>query len=366
MIKEAEYIILNKEYFELSAEELLTVNEYVQNEAEFEEMKWFLASTQQAMVTDKVEATPELRKSVMDHLNQSEDKRKFWLNGVVVFLFPEDKRIHRKPAFQLAMVALLVIGFFFMVDKPFEESNMALNTVEEEELAEEEMETTETDSITPAFTDLEEDVDEDMVEIDETITRDNNLQLRSTTVLLEQDDEEVDMLADELPQDGYYEGPLEEAEDEPDVDAGGGSTVGNSNNSTNSDFYKKDANQTTVDLDANRDLSSGDIKPGNDKSVRKEEKDKRKNSLERKKLLKTNEAPVVATENVENLELSNNVSGGVTVNEVTTSDDQDNSAKVTTIKDTKGYSDKEREDILPKQLHVNETKELKQLFTTYK
>jgi hypothetical protein len=365
MIKEAEYIILNKEYFELSAEELLTVNEYVQNEAEFEEMKWFLASTQQTLVTDKIEASPELKKSVMDHLNQSEDKRKFWLNGVVVFLFPEDKRVHRKPAFQLAMVALLVIGFFFVMDKPFEESNMALNTIDEEEVAEDGTNEIMVDSISHDEAEVELEEEELM---DETVTRDNNLELRNASVMIEQEDDEIDMVADELPQDGYYLGPLEEAEDEPNVNAGG-SVVGNNNTNTlntTTDSYKKDANQTVVDLDASTSVSSGDVKPGNDKSVRKEEKDKRKNSIERKKLLKSNEAPVVATESVEDLEISNKVSGGVELNEVTTSDDQDNSLKVGTVKDTKGFSDKEREDILPKQMHVNETKELKQLFSTYK
>jgi protein subunit release factor A len=96
MIKEAENIILNKEYFELSEEELATVSELVQNAEEYEEMKWFLASTQQALVSDKIQATPELKQKVMDHLNQPKDDRKFWLNGVVVFLFPEDKKFLSK------------------------------------------------------------------------------------------------------------------------------------------------------------------------------------------------------------------------------------------------------------------------------
>ena len=169
MITEVENIILNKEYFELTAEELSTVSDLVQNAEEYDEMKWFLASTQQALVSEKIEATPELKKNVMEYLNQDEKKRRFWLNGVGIFLFPEDKRFYQKPAFQMSLAALLLIGFLLVYDRPVDEGTMALNdtTIEETELKE-----------------LEETVD----------TRDEGIELDGTA---EQPNSDMNLLVDE-------------------------------------------------------------------------------------------------------------------------------------------------------------------------
>ena len=132
MIKEAENIILNKEYFELSADELATVSELVQNAEEFDEMKWFLASTQGMVAQEKITATPELKQKVMDHLNQSESKRKFWLNGVIPFMLPEHKKFYQKPAFQMGMAALVVAGIFLFMPDNMKQYSVAMNERVEE------------------------------------------------------------------------------------------------------------------------------------------------------------------------------------------------------------------------------------------
>ena len=100
MIKEAENIILNKQYYELSVDELATVSELVANAEEFEDMKWFLASTQQALVSDKIEASPDLKKKVMTHLNQPKSKRRFWLNGVIPFYYLRIKNSFKSRPFK--------------------------------------------------------------------------------------------------------------------------------------------------------------------------------------------------------------------------------------------------------------------------
>lgn len=131
MITDVENIILNKEYYELSKEELSAVNDLVSNAEEYEEMKWFLASTQTTLAHQKIEATPELKERVMEHLSQEKGKRMFWLNGVGIFLWPTDKEVFRRPAFQMSLAAILLIGFLMVYNKDITpEGNMALNEQE--------------------------------------------------------------------------------------------------------------------------------------------------------------------------------------------------------------------------------------------
>lgn len=127
MTTEMENIILNKEYFELTPEELESVSDLVQNAEEYDEMKWFLASTQEALAGDKIQATPQLKKKVMDHLHKDQASRKFWLNGVSVFLWPTDKEVYRRPAFQMSLAALLLIGFLMVYNTNLEVDNVAVN-----------------------------------------------------------------------------------------------------------------------------------------------------------------------------------------------------------------------------------------------
>lgn len=132
MIKEAEDIIMNKSYFELTAEELAEVSIYAKNEEEFEEMKWFLISTQEAMAGDKIDASDGLKKRVMGYMD-SPGRNKIWLNSVVLFLFPRDTQFYKKPAFHVALAACMVIGFLFIYDQTkIENESLALNDLTEE------------------------------------------------------------------------------------------------------------------------------------------------------------------------------------------------------------------------------------------
>ncbi len=126
MIKEVENIILEKQYLELTKEELDRVSELVSNQEEFEEMKAFLGGTTALFEESKIKASPDLKKGVLAHLTESRKKKGFWLNSVGVFMFPEGKRIYQKPAFQLGIAALLVVGFLFVFDNSLDEPTLAL------------------------------------------------------------------------------------------------------------------------------------------------------------------------------------------------------------------------------------------------
>lgn len=128
MITEVENIILNKEYFELTPEELERVSELVQGAEEYDEMKWFLGSAADVLQTDRIEASPQLKEKVMTHLHQQQGNRRFWLNGITIFMWPTDKEFYRRPAFQMSLAAILLIGFLMVYNRNIEpEGTMAVN-----------------------------------------------------------------------------------------------------------------------------------------------------------------------------------------------------------------------------------------------
>jgi hypothetical protein len=138
---EVEHIIKTKRYFELTAVELAEVSNYASTEAEFDDMKSFLLSTQQTVKNQKITSTPELDDKVLNYLNQSYTQVTPWYNSVLLFLFPRDKQFFKYPAFQLVIASLLVFGVFNVVNfSSFNESKMAFENVEKFKVVEEEIE----------------------------------------------------------------------------------------------------------------------------------------------------------------------------------------------------------------------------------
>jgi hypothetical protein len=372
MIKEAENIILNKEYFELSEEELATVSELVQNAEEYEEMKWFLASTQQALVSDKIQATPELKQKVMDHLNQPKDDRKFWLNGVVVFLFPEDKKFYQKPAFQMSLAALLIIGFLMVYDKPLEDTSMAINDTKEEfdpALVEESEEIISTggedEAGEAAFSTIAQDsvmTERDKLEKEETALEQPVIvyDMVESEPMMEVDE----VVADELPQDGYYEGPVEEIEEMDDM------TVLDEKNKDAIYAPAGSSGVTSNQTKGNNNVAtttSGDVMGGaTDKSSIQTEKLDRRNNSGKKKLNSNNRERFSAKKSNE----SRNAITDSPVQDLDAEEGSSNKPEVNlslTDQEKKGEM-KEQQDVKIRsyELHVNETKELKSLFGTFK
>lgn len=129
-MKEAEEIIMAKNFCDLSREELDIVNELVQNEVEFDEMKWLLGEVKQVYSQEKIEASHHLKKGVLTHLNASENKKGFWTNRMGVFLLPRDKKGYQKPGLQILLAAVFIIGLLFVVQHDFKKEQLAINARE--------------------------------------------------------------------------------------------------------------------------------------------------------------------------------------------------------------------------------------------
>jgi hypothetical protein len=126
MTKEVEDIIRNKAYYELSNGERESVAEYAQNEEEYNNMQWFLTGTTAAFGAAKVEASPGLKKGVMEHLTEAKKKKGFWLNSVGVFMLPTNKKFYQKPAFQLGIAAAAVVGLLFALNPSVDDPGLAV------------------------------------------------------------------------------------------------------------------------------------------------------------------------------------------------------------------------------------------------
>lgn len=376
MITDVENIILNKDYFELTAEELNAVSDLVQNAEEFEEMKWFLASTQEMVMGESIEATPELKQRVMDHLNKDEKNRKFWLNSVGVFLFPSDKEFYRKPGFQMSLAAILLIGFLMIYDKPMDESGLALNetTIQQNDNAGDQI---------IADGEAEKEVSE-LVEIDDvisidkiTVTRDlANQQPAIKNIESEEDGLSLDMEID-APQDGFYAGTISDADDvtlEDDKDM-----LSKSNANNNEPAPVVSLSSQTVDKDKEKDarneFKKGDVRGSKDGNRTAKMKEENQITEPDQSVTTTNTGAATITPEggvgVNSNGLSNNVNnpsnmGGTQEQKYISTEKpgDDNNAYKPAQESLDEISDKQQ--VLPYQLHVNDTKELKSLFKIFK
>ena len=352
MIKEVENIILNKEYYELTAEELASVSELVENAEEYEEMKWFLSTTQQALVSDKIVASSKLKKDVLAHLNQPKNERKFWLNSVIPFLFPEDKKFYQKPAFQMSMVAFLLIGFIMFYPSGMNTHQVALNE-----------DVFENDNTSGLINEDEEveNIEEKSVEISESP--------EEIPVLIEPsfEEENVEVLEidniDEISHDGFYSGDLS-VEDLKKIE-------NTKINSTTSGTHHLNNESTHMDMNYNATTpiilteNNASLVDDDDKLLDKIEDQKRikikgnkkKRLLDANKdrLSKKDEAPIVDEEEDEIVvdQQLNSLGGINEKNNLKEEGKRSNEAR-------------DYEEIRSYKLHLNETKELKKLFTVYK
>lgn len=128
MTKEVEDIIKRKTYAELTSVEREAVAELVEDEDDYNQMKWFLVGTTAAFNESKIQASSQLKKGVMDHLTESKKEKGFWLNSVGVFLMPSNKKVYQKPAFQMGIAAAVIVGFLFFFNNGMDEEKLALNT----------------------------------------------------------------------------------------------------------------------------------------------------------------------------------------------------------------------------------------------
>jgi hypothetical protein len=367
MIQTAENIILSKEFHELTAEELATVSELVQNAEDFEEMKWFLASTQQAVIANQIEPSPALKKSVLEHLNQPAKKRKFWLNGVIPFLLPEDKKFFQKPAFQLSMVAVLVVGFILFYPPNIESDRLALNGVDKE--FEGKMKPEGSGEVTTSVT--EEPMQDALLKqkSENEKSEQQRNQLAEFDILSEEVIEFEE--SEDLPHDGYYSGPIndkdlkriEDATNKDEISVNTVTTFGNTNGTpnnplgANSNVNPPVVSSSDVNELKNVDNNLSTNNPGNNINIERKENAKDKKSNTRDDRLKQNNEAIVVYESQEKSDVDDEINGGGAF-DYKPAKEEKISSDLNTGKDYK--------DIKPYSLHVDQTKELKKFYTTFK
>ncbi len=122
--EDIEYYLINKEYHELTADELGFISSEVKSEKEFNQLKKLMDSL---LIQNEAEIQPDpaIKSVLMNEFRQKSKFNKIWYNSLVIQLFPKDKKIHRMPGVQLAGIAaslLLIINIVF-IDPPFKNNN---------------------------------------------------------------------------------------------------------------------------------------------------------------------------------------------------------------------------------------------------
>src|SRR5690554_6514072 len=103
-------IILNKSYFELTSSEQKSIQEWASNEEEFDALKAVLMATQSMADQSKVKPSSSVKQRLDDRFAAKHAGQHVTLwSKFLHFFFPKNIQFFKKPAFQLAMVALIVI-----------------------------------------------------------------------------------------------------------------------------------------------------------------------------------------------------------------------------------------------------------------
>jgi hypothetical protein len=103
-------IIREKKFFELSQSEKQSIHEWASNEEDFDALKSVLMVTQTMAAQNESQLSPHVKRRLDDRFTAKYGHQNdtAW-NKFLIFFFPKDKQFFKKPAFQLAMVALVVV-----------------------------------------------------------------------------------------------------------------------------------------------------------------------------------------------------------------------------------------------------------------
>lgn len=111
MEKDVFDIIAEKEYDELSKQELELVQEVCASEDEYLHMRSVLLEVN--AMTEQVEAPSQKTKDRLDELFMAQSFPKtapVWYNGFLTVIYPKEKKFYKRPLIQVAAVALLLIS----------------------------------------------------------------------------------------------------------------------------------------------------------------------------------------------------------------------------------------------------------------
>lgn len=115
-------IIMSKEYFELNDSERSELNEFVQNEDEFIQMKGVLMQVHQVEFESPT-PRPEVKQSLDDLFHQQHpNTAPVWWSSTLAVIVPRDKTWHQQPLVRVAALALI-----FLIAVPFFKNNITDN-----------------------------------------------------------------------------------------------------------------------------------------------------------------------------------------------------------------------------------------------
>lgn len=129
--EDIEYYLINREYHELSADELGFISSEVKSEKEFNQLKKLMTSLIEDKKTEEIiEPDPSIKIALMKEFNNKSKINKIWYNTLLIQLFPKEKRFYQMPGIQIAGVAaslLLVLNVFLTNDPTSKENQVAKN-----------------------------------------------------------------------------------------------------------------------------------------------------------------------------------------------------------------------------------------------
>ena len=130
---DVEFYLLNREYNELNSDELAIVNEHVESEQEFNEMKAVLMGVGNFFKEEKeLEPNSAIKAALLKEFDKQQPARAYWLNGIFVSLFPKEKSVFQKPGMQLIGLAasvLLIVAIGLNGNADINNSKLAQNEV---------------------------------------------------------------------------------------------------------------------------------------------------------------------------------------------------------------------------------------------
>jgi hypothetical protein len=128
---DVEFYLLNREYNELNSDELAIVNEHVDSEQEFNEMKAVVMGVGNFFKEEReLEPNPAIKAALLKEFDKQQPARAYWLNGIFVSLFPKEKKLFQKPGMQLIGLAasvLLIVTISFNGNADINNSTLAQN-----------------------------------------------------------------------------------------------------------------------------------------------------------------------------------------------------------------------------------------------
>ena len=128
---DVEFYLLNREYDKLNSDELAIVNEHVESEQEFNEMKAVIMGAGNLFKEEReLEPNPVIKVALLKEFDKQQPARAYWLNGIFVSLFPKEKRLFQKPGMQLIGLAasvLLIVTIAFNGNTDINNSTLAQN-----------------------------------------------------------------------------------------------------------------------------------------------------------------------------------------------------------------------------------------------